>query len=266
MHSVGKWNKLCAGPPHEKVYVRGITSSARGTRVAHLVNAMRSVLLTLLLASCSLGDPSAPDAGVADTRLELLLRPSGEPIPLTLQTAVASFEEIRFVGDADEDVDAGAASLDLAAAEPPAIVVIDPAPGLYSRVRLRLGPDEAATLSIDGLFSGTPVEFRAHEEDEIDLRCPEGQRLDPGGRVTLLVDVDRSRWLSGVDLGDAEVEDGVLRLDPDDGPNREIAEQVFEQILGSFSIHGAPGQGEPAEDGGIEDGDIGDAPEDGEDD
>ena len=223
---------------------------------------MRLIVLALTVASCAAGDAPRPDAGVAGARLELLFQPSGEPSGVALDMASASFEEIRFVGDSGEDVEAGTTSLDLLS-KPPAVVVEDATPGLYSRVRLRLGPDDRDTLAVDGVFQGMPVEFRTRAEDEIDLRCPQGRRLDPGGDVTIAVDVDRSGWFAGVELHEAVVEGGVLSLDPDEGPNRDLAETVLQRIEGSFAIHGAPDHdGGHIEDGeGVEDGE-GDGHED----
>jgi hypothetical protein len=219
---------------------------------------VRFVALLLLIGSCAAGEPEGGDAGVQGARLQLTFDPAGGTHPVVAERAVATLEEIRFAGDSGEDLETEGVSLDLLGTPPP-VVVDNAAPGLYSRVRLRLGKGDGETLSIDGSFEGTPLQFRARDEDEIDLRCPSGRPLDPGGEVRFVVDIDRSRWFQGVELHEAEAEGGIVRLDPDEEPNRELAEEVFENIKASFSIHDAPGRGgepdgHPEDDGGPDDG------------
>ena len=213
-------------------------------------------LIALLVASCDSGAGS-PDGGTVAASLELAIRPHGEPSGMVLSDATASFGEIRLVSDHGEGLMA-AATVDLL--EPETVIdLADAVPGLYSRVRLRLGPETADTLRVDAAFGMVNLEMRAEDDGEIDLRCPSGERLDPGGHLRIDVDVDRGRWFQGIDLESGEVEDGVLSLDPESGPNRDLAEMALDSILGSFSIEGES-QDEHRdgnEDGGVEDHDGG---------
>lgn len=245
-------------------------------------------MLVLLAASCE-PDEGPTDGGSSAATLELAFRPIGENGGggVALEEATARFDEILLVSDSGEDL-MTAAEVDLLA-EKTVLTLGNARPGLYSRVRLKLGPDESETLRVDGRLGVVAVELRAREDDEIDLRCPLGERLDPGGSLRIELGVDRSRWFAGVDLDAAEVEDGVLSLDPDDGSNRELAEQVVDNVLESFSISdtssgggddeqvdgengedadggddgGGPEDGGPAEDDGGEDDGGGGGPDDG---
>lgn len=194
----------------------------------------RPTILAILLAGACSPDGGSSDAGAGAASLALAIRPHGAPAGLDLVEASASFEEIRLVSDSGEDLETSGA-VDLLADET-LLEIAGARPGLYSRVRFRLGPEKEETLRVEAGLGGTDVVLRAEEDDEIDLRCPVGERLDPGGRLRIEVGVDRGRWFAGVDLPSAEVEDGVALLDPDDGPNRELAERAIESVLGSFAI------------------------------
>jgi hypothetical protein len=176
--------------------------------------------------------------------LSLVFGSAGDTGAVDVTSAVARFGQIRIVGDSGEDLST-AAEVDLLASET-TVLVNDATPGVYSRVRLELGAEDAEALSLDGRFEGNSLRLRAREGNEIDLRCPDGVRLDPGGEASIEVDVDRGRWFSGVDLHDAVVEDDVLLLDPEREPNKDLAERIVHDVTGSFAIHGAP----PA-DGGL---------------
>jgi len=226
---------------------------------------MRSVIavLALLASSCDPGE-EAPDGGSGAAALELVFQPSGEGGAVALDLASARFDEIRLVSDSGEDLQT-AAEIDLLASNT-VLTLADAAPGLYSRVRLKLGADDdGEALRVDGRFGAVTVELRARGDDEIDLRCPEGERLDPGGRLRIELDVDRTRWFAGVDLSSADVEGGVMVLDPDDGENRELAEGVVERVLESFSIGDTSSNDHSGEDDdvGAEDDDGGAEDDDG---
>ncbi|MEK6607482.1 MAG: hypothetical protein AABZ30_07470 [Myxococcota bacterium] len=194
------------------------------------------------MAACN--ESGAPrGGGLADAGATLTIGFSrvGGDAPVAVERAALRFASVRLAGDAGA-VEVHAESIDLF--DDARISLPDVAPGIYSRIRLRLGThDESGTAAIylAGSWQGHFLLLTDYGGGETTLRSREGFLLAAGGAVEIVVDVDLDAWFEGVDLSSAwlpPASEAILLAS--EGDNAELTRQVRERVIRSFSIRGEP--------------------------